>query len=126
MDKAPKITLFFFFFFLLVFYIFFISFLHTSLLSLLCFSGFVFHPHEVLLFTIYSHNPNFNAKGASLPKPCPSCSSKSEAIVSVLRQSKVKRTNSFLLMMSSRSLPHSCSCIFGYARARAHPSIHSD
>ena len=39
-------------------------------------------------FTIYSHSPNFNAKGAFLPRPCPRCSSKFETTISVLSSVK--------------------------------------
>ena len=105
-----------------------------------------------LLFTIHSHNPNFNAKEAFLPTPSPRCSSKSEAIVSVLSRRFYPRlgnlsrqggtAKSFIILSSRhrckvkrrnfripRSLPLSQSCLSStraHARfyARAHPSIH--
>ena len=42
-------------------------------------------------FTIHSHSLNFNATAAFLPRPCPRCSSKSEATISVLSIYKVKK-----------------------------------
>ena len=42
------------------------------------------------LFTIHSHGLNFNTSTAFLPRPCPSCSSKSETAISVLSGCKVK------------------------------------